>query len=379
MRSTALVLCFATCALVPACSTAHERPRPAVDKAPIVMPVAKTPAPTVIASAPQPVAKPPSRVSFLAVGDTIITRRVGRAMAAQGDVSAPFRSAASLLEAVDFTFANLESPLSVDTPLGGLVAQRFRVVNLANNHIMDGGLERLLLTATRLRAADIATTGVGEDLASAWRPAVITVRDVRIGFVGASYTSKNSSRLVRLPHVARIDHRWELQRTIRALRDDVDFVVASMHAGVEYIRFPAAEQMQFAHTAIDEGADLVIGTHPHVVQRVERYRGRYIFYSLGNFVFDQDRPPEVHESAAVRVTLRQADKGLERLEVIPLVNPDTLSPRPAPTDVAHAILLRMGLTTGLLYEATPPRDSSEARTPGSSSTKTSLAGPSSLP
>lgn len=342
MRS-ALTLLFSALA----CST----PRPALDEAPVAETTVSAASPLTNATpVPAPASEPESRVRFLAVGDTIITRRVGRAMAARKDPSAPFRSAQPLLDAVDFTFANLESPLAADTPIEGLVARRFLVLNLANNHIMDGGLERLLLTRTRLRDADIATTGVGADLEQAWQPAVVTVRGVRIGFVGASYTSKNSSRLVRLPNVARIDQRSELQKAIRGLRADVDFVVAAMHAGVEYIRSPVAEQTQFARTAIDAGADLVIGTHPHVVQRVERYRGRYIFHSLGNFVFDQDRPPEVHESAAVRVTLRQSDKALERLEVIPLKNPDTLSPQPAPDDVAKSVLLRMGLESPILVE-----------------------------
>ncbi len=291
------------------------------------------------------------RVRFLAVGDLLLTRRVERAITSKGDPSWPFRELTAVLGAVDFTFANLESPLKPDTPLEGLLAARLLALNLANNHIMDGGLEGLLRTRERLTEAGIQTTGVGHDLERAWEPAIVTVRGVTIGFLGASYTSKNSSRLVRLPYVARIDQRSELRGALRSLRKKVDFMVATMHAGTEYIRFPVAEQIQFAHTAIEHGADLVVGTHPHVVQRVARYRGRYIFYSLGNFVFDQQAPPEVLESAAVRVTLREDDKTLERLEVVPLANPDTLSPQLATEPVARAILTRMGLLEAVLFDA----------------------------
>ena len=340
-----------------------------------VEPVSPEPLPAAVTSAPapppalppeQPVATPaePSTedVTFLAFGDMILTHRVGRAVAGHGDTDIPFTSLAELLHAVDFNYANLEAPLAADTPLDGLLKFRFRVLNLANNHIMDGGLERLLLTVQRLRDAGIATTGVGPDLAAAWAPQVVAVRGVRVAFVGASYTSKNSSRAVRLPYVARIDQPWDARKAIAAAREQADFVVAAMHAGTEYIRFPAAEQTHFARLAIESGADLVIGTHPHVVQKVERYRGKLIFHSLGNFVFDQDRPPEVHESAAVRVSLSVTEKRLRAVEVVPLVNLDTLTPQVADAPRAEAILRRMGLTSPTLVTpealpqaATPPK------------------------
>lgn len=293
---------------------------------------------------------------FLAFGDMILTHRVGRAIADANDPSRPFRSLGATLGAVDFSYANLEGPLREDTPLDGLTQFGFRALNLANNHMMDGGLDRLLLTVARLKEADIATAGVGEDLTAAWKPAVVTVRGVRIAFVGASYTSKNSSRLVRLPYVARIDHRFELRDAVRKARDQADFVVAAMHAGTEYVRFPVAEQIQFARSAVEHGADLVIGTHPHVVQSVERYRGKLIFYSLGNFVFDQDRPPEVLESAAVRVELSVPGGNLTGLDVIPLENPDTLSPRIAGEKARERILRRMGLDDGRLVPGGLNRD-----------------------
>ncbi len=281
-----------------------------------------------------------------------LAHSIGRAITNSGDPGLPFRSLSGLLEEVDFSYANLEAPLRATTPLEGLVQFRFRALNLANNHIMDAGRDRLLLTAARLRAVRIATSGVGRDMVEAWAPGIVEVRGVRIAFVGASYTSKNSSRRVRLPYVARIDQRSELQKAIADARAKADFVVAAMHAGTEYIRFPVSEQIRYAHAAIEHGADLVIGTHPHVVQRVERYRGKFIFYSLGNFVFYQRRPPHVLESAAVRVTLCTADKSLQGLEVVPLSNHDTTTPQVAEPAAAHAILRRMDLQSPSLLLGT---------------------------
>jgi poly-gamma-glutamate synthesis protein (capsule biosynthesis protein) len=79
-----------------------------------------------------------------------------------------------------------------------------------------------------------------------------------------------------------------LRADLAALKEKgADFVVVSMHAGIEYAILPSKAQENFAHEAIDAGANLVVGHHPHVVQKAEEYNGGYIVYSLGNFIFDQ--------------------------------------------------------------------------------------------
>ena len=76
-----------------------------------------------------------------------------------------------------------------------------------------------------------------------------------------------------------------------------------MHAGIEYTRAPNQAQMTFAHMAIDDGADMVIGAHPHWVQPIEKYKGKYIFYSLGNFVFDQDFSTDTMQGLALKIQI----------------------------------------------------------------------------
>ena len=76
-----------------------------------------------------------------------------------------------------------------------------------------------------------------------------------------------------------------------------------MHAGTEYTRTPMPQQITFAHAAIDDGADIVIGAHPHWVQTIEKYKGKYIFYSLGNFIFDQAWSQETMEGLTLKITV----------------------------------------------------------------------------
>jgi len=310
------------------------------------------------------VSAPPGSIRFLAFGDTILTHSVGRAIAAAKDPGTPFTSLASTLASVDFNYANLEAPLEADTPLAGLGAHRFQVLNLANNHIMDGELARLLLTRSRLAEVGVVTSGVGEDLDAAWAPGRVEIRGLSVGFLGASYTSKNASREIHLPYVARIQHRERRRAAIRSAKAEMDFVVVAMHAGAEFITSPVGEQLRFARGAIDDGADVVIGTHPHVVQPVERYGGGFIFYSLGNFVFDQDHSEAVKESVAIEVQLSPRGS-LECLTAIPIYNPDMMHPQLAHGARAAVILERLRIDDPSIYAAEGATCASSARQEGS--------------
>jgi poly-gamma-glutamate capsule biosynthesis protein CapA/YwtB (metallophosphatase superfamily) len=98
-----------------------------------------------------------------------------------------------------------------------------------------------------------------------------------------------------------------LCRDVRQLRPRCDVVIVSMHHGVEYQPKPSAAQVAFAHAAIDAGATLVIGHHPHVIQSSEAYRGGLIFYSLGNFIFDQYQRVETQHGEVVQISFLGRD------------------------------------------------------------------------
>ncbi|MDQ3801947.1 MAG: CapA family protein, partial [Acidobacteriota bacterium] len=259
-----------------------------------------------------------SRVTFLAVGDMMISRGVARSITRAGDPLLPFRKMDEIFRSTDFNFGNLEVPISGNNnvvgkglvfnmhtrDLAGLKAYNFKVLNLANNHALDQGVSGLRRTQEFLSEHGFTYLGVGDNLEQAWQPKTITVKGVKIGFVGASYASVNDGGVARNDYVARIEDKDRLRQAIERLRGEgADFIVATMHAGVEYTRRPHEPQIEFARNAIDFGADMVIGAHPHWVQIFETYKGKYIFYSLGNFIFDQEWSRDTKEGLALKITL----------------------------------------------------------------------------
>jgi poly-gamma-glutamate capsule biosynthesis protein CapA/YwtB (metallophosphatase superfamily) len=309
-----------------------------------------------------------SRVTFLAVGDMMISRGVARSITRAGDPLTPFRKMDDIFRSTDFNFGNLEVPISGNNnvigkglvfnmhtrDLAGLKAYNFKVLNLANNHALDQGAGGLRQTQKFLAESGFTYLGVGDNLDEAWQPKIITVKGVKIGFVGASYASINDGGVARNDYVARIEDKARLQKAIEQLRaEGADFIVATMHAGVEYTRRPHQPQIDFARAAIDYGADIVIGAHPHWAQVFEQYKGRYIFYSLGNFIFDQEWSRDTKEGLALKITLNSRKSSaptpasasgtrVEQIELIPVVIENYSTPRPASETEAQQILQKIG-------------------------------------
>ena len=329
------------------------------------------PAPIIMIPAPTE-----SAVSFLAVGDIMLSRYVAARMERQRDPLLPFNQIAELLHSTDFNFGNLESPVSgkdkvkgkglvfntATEHFAGLASNNFRIVSLANNHALDQKLEGLENTRRLLSGNGIVYVGAGSDKHEAWRGRVITIAGVRIGFVGASYASVNDGGVARNDYLARIEELDYLKDSLAELKSQADFVVVTMHAGIEFKRNQHSSQIDFARAAIDYGADLVIGHHPHWIQTIEEYRGKYIFYSLGNFVFDADHE-DTKQGLALKVVLRAKQKlssntnetpiviaesvQLERIELIPIVI-DEFSPRPATTEESQKILQKIGMSESVI-------------------------------
>lgn len=308
--------------------------------------------------------------TFLTVGDIMLSRNVAATIKDAGDPILPFRPMAAVFASVDFVFGNLESPFSgsdhfvrssdptlsvLNAPkanVQGLAEHNFVILNLANNHVLDQGLRGLRYTLDLLKARGIKTIGAGNSLDEAWTPEVVEAHGIRVGFVGASYTSVNDNGRSRNRYVARMDHRAQLEAAIVHLRANSDFVVATMHAGTEYSTRPNRGQVEFARAAIDLGADVVFGAHPHVIQPVELYRGKYIFYSLGNFIFDHETKP-TREGLTVKTSLLEVPGAtprvrLESLEIIPVVIENHSTPRLATREEAASILSAAGIQEAVL-------------------------------
>ncbi|SFV66877.1 Capsule biosynthesis protein capA [hydrothermal vent metagenome] len=206
---------------------------------------------------------------------------------------------------IDKFIFNLESPLSCKgTPAlfkvnicqdSSYIADTFKTiplaVSLANNHIMDFGEEAFAKTKASLEIQSIPFFGAGLKGENFNNPSIIKFADKKIGLCGYSCVSthpvfgddnSNGSAILALESMI-LD--------IELLKLEVDFIVVQPHWGIQEIPFPRFSDREIAHSLIDAGADIIIGHHAHVIQSHEIYRGKHIFYGLGNFIFpDLDVP-----------------------------------------------------------------------------------------
>ena len=192
-------------------------------------------------------------------------------------------------------------------------------LNLANNHSIDQGREGLTDTYNNILEAGMTPIGYGTGDAEACRPLLLTAepRPVYV-LTSLRVMSENYVYMPSRPCVceASADRLCDSVRALRR-REPRACVIVCLHWGVEHTPHPTTEQRHEAHALIDAGADAIIGHHPHTAQDVEVYRGRPIFYSLGNFIFDLDRPLNnralvaritvtadsiIHEAIPIRIT-----------------------------------------------------------------------------
>lgn len=119
------------------------------------------------------------------------------------------------------------------------------------------------MTQKLLREKGMIHIGTGENLEEAWTPEIVEKNGIKIAFISASYSSINDDGTTLNEYVARIQDTKRLKKSIEESKKQADYTIIIMHAGSEYTRTPTPLQQQFAHTAIDSGADMVIGGHPH--------------------------------------------------------------------------------------------------------------------
>lgn len=254
--------------------------------------------------APAPTSATASPTLTLAVvGDIMLDRGVGRKIDHFG-IDYPFKHVTDVLSAADIAFGNLECPLSengtkVLKPIcfkakvaaaQCLVKAGFDVLSLANNHTMDCGRRGLADTMERLGLKGLKWCGAGSNRAEAESAAVIETKGIRVAFVAfCGFLPEGTFLRDDKPTIAFASEET-VRRAVTAAEQQGDVVVASFHWGVEYNRYPSQQQRDLARVALEAGADLVVGHHPHVLQAIDLTPSRsLIAYSLGNFVFDQWR------------------------------------------------------------------------------------------
>ncbi len=288
-------------------------------------------------------------------GDIIPSRKVARQMASHG-VLFPFRDIAPFINEADVICGDLECPLSDRFPppytgvsfiaptrvIEGLKLCGFNVLNLANNHSTNYGRGAFLDTLDILEKEKIRYFGGGRNDADAYSPLILDIKGLRVAFLGYNCIYGSTNATSECPGVAWFDlppYAILEDHDLRALRERIteskrnaDFLVVCFHWSEEYKSQPSSDMVRVAHAACDAGADLVIGSHPHCVQSLEYYGNSFIFYSLGNFVFDQMFADYTREGFVLKCRL--AGDQLVNAELIPYRIQDYC--RPVPMDASSA-------------------------------------------
>jgi poly-gamma-glutamate synthesis protein (capsule biosynthesis protein) len=260
-------------------------------------------------------------VTVAATGDLYIMR---------DDPDSMFAHTRDILSSVDIAFAQLETPYSEKGSQGSsgfrgtvrkdphnrksIANAGYSVISLASNHSADWGYDALLDCIDNLRAEGVTAIGAGKNISEARQPAIVERNGKRIAFLSycsvapeGYYAASNKPGCAPMRAIAHFEAleydqpgtpartmTFPVQADLEALLQDVraakaqaDYVAVSLHWGIHIMRAVIADyQPVVAHAIIDAGADIIFGHHPHILKAVEVYQGKAIFYSLGNFAFD---------------------------------------------------------------------------------------------
>ena len=257
---------------------------------------------------PEPTPEPAQSFTITMIGDCTLASVPSYQGTATGydtvvgdDYAYPFAKTVQYFDDDDFTLANLECCLTdstaavaktftfkADKSYANIMAEgSVEFVTLANNHILDYGDQGVADTKAALDDVGIAYAGRNE------YAVYETESGLKIGVYAVSFGT--------------ID---QIKAGIAALRDEgAEFIIAALHWGDEGSYSVNAEQTAQGHAAIDAGADIVYGSHPHTLQPVEEYNGHYIYYSMGNWTFGGNTNPRDKDTFILRLTLERAPDG----------------------------------------------------------------------
>lgn len=200
-------------------------------------------------------------------------------------------------DGLPYKWANLKMLPRQHDMLNGL-----SIAVLGNNHIGDFGSQGVIDTKAILKKKGIKFAGVGASLGEALEPAITDVNGSKIGVVSLCCPTTNSEYLAthHSPGVAVLG-KATLHKAIQNAKSQCDVLVVYMHWGCEWVHDPVPEQISLARYAIDCGADAVVGCHSHTIQSFEQYRGRWIFYGIGNYLFKPGNAQKVLENGEIEV------------------------------------------------------------------------------
>lgn len=335
--------------------------------------------------------------------DSFILMAVGDVIVARKDYESSFALAAPVLKQADISFFNCECPYAdVGSPgmaqhgavphdpskMSVLGAVGFNVCTMANNHTLDWGVDAVVECRQRLEAMGIAVCGAGKNINEARKPAIVERKGVRVAFLGYLSVGPNGymgeedkpgaapMRAHTLyepyeyqpgtpPKILTWPYREDLEQMaadIRKAKQQADIVIMTDHWGIHNAPVVIPDyEFEVGHVAIDAGADLVLGTHPHIMKGIEVYNGKVIVHSLANFVMEtgvadregfirsmrikswpelnariyRPRHPDQSKSLIIKVVI--SAKKIQRVSYIPVqLDLDWASPEPLKRTDARA-------------------------------------------
>lgn len=273
----------------------------------------------------------PKETTLIFVGDMMLTRGVETSVKKNfnGDYNKLFENIPEIKNA-DILFGNLEGPVSlVGNNVGSKYSFRmnpsiipaiknagFDIVSFANNHVGDWNVNAFKDTLARLASEDILKTGAGVDKTEVETPTIIEKNGIKFGFLGFSdvgpawMVAKENTPGILLASDPKMP---EIIQKAKAMSD---VLIISIHWGDEYKTVHNARQEKIAKILIDNGADMVIGHHPHVIEDIREYNGKPIVYSLGNFIFDQSFSTNTMRGMLFEATFNEKDlKSFKKLNI----------------------------------------------------------------
>lgn len=248
-------------------------------------------------------------VTILLTGDIMLGRSVMGVSLARKNPNYPFEKVVEVIKSSDIVFGNLENPIIADCPQSdsdfkfcadpkmawGLSYAGIDIVNLANNHTGDYGENGIAQTEGYLKNANIDYVGTDNLV-------IRNINGIKFGFLGFNFIENKPK-----------DSDYQL---IKNSKKEVDILIVMVHWGVEYTSKPTVTQKTIANDLVSAGVDVIAGNHPHWIQDIDYINGKPIFYSLGNFVFDQPWSEETKNGLVIRL-IYQRNK-LLRIEELPI-------------------------------------------------------------
>lgn len=297
---------------------------------------------------------PEDSITLVAVGDIMLGGTAEEIMLING-YDYPFKHTQHLLGNADIVIGNLEGPLTnSETPEASdkqylfrsppqsvapaLRRAGFNAMSLANNHILDYGTSGMNDTVQSLDQFGITSVGVGQNLNEARAGRIIRTAHGDVALLSYSLTFPESFWATDTRPGTAFGHRNQIVEDVQRLGQQADYIVVSFHWGREKTETLRPYQPRLARAAIDAGADVVLGHHPHILQAIEKYKQGLIIYSLGNYVFGS-YSQDARSSVVARIKLHNGNYHSAELTPINVLNTQVVfQPRPLQDKAAEDVI-----------------------------------------